>query len=126
VFKNAHAFSSFSVDDTQKAKEFYSQVLGLEVSEIMTCLLKLHISGGNKVIIYPKPNHIPATFTVLNFPVDNVEKTVEELTKRGVHFEIYNQADLKTDDKGICRGEGPTIAWFKDPAGNILSILEEK
>lgn len=77
-------------------------------------------------MIYPKPNHSPATFTILNFPGDNVEEAVEKLTKRGVRFEIYNEKDLKTDEKGIFRGEGPKIAWFKDPAGNILSVLEEK
>lgn len=127
MFKDIHAFSSFSVNDLQKAKEFYSQILGLEVSEIMGgCLLKLHIAGGNQVMVYPKPNHTPATFTILNFPVDNIEQAVDELKKRGVRFEKYDQADLKTDDKGICRGEGPNIAWFKDPAGNFLSVLEEK
>ena len=87
-------------------------------------LLRLHLSGGNNVLIYPKPNHVPATFTVLNFPVDDVDRTVDELTKRGVRFEHYNQGDLKTDEKGIMRGNGPTIAWFKDPAGNILSVLK--
>ena len=80
--------------------------------------------GGNNVLIYPKPNHVPATFTVLNFPVDDVDRTVDELTKRGVRFEHYNQGNLKTDEKGIMRGNGPTIAWFKDPAGNILSVLK--
>ena len=80
--------------------------------------------GRNDVLIYPKPNHVPATFTVLNFPVDDVDRAVDELTKRGVRFERYNQGDLKTDEKGIMRGNGPTIAWFKDPAGNILSVLK--
>lgn len=125
MFKNTKAFSGFSVSDIQKAKEFYSRTLGLEVSE-MKGLLFLNIAGGTKILIYPKPNHTPATFTILNFPVDNVEKAVDELTKRGVRFEIYNEADLKTDEKGIFRGAGPKIAWFKDPAGNILSVLEEK
>jgi catechol 2,3-dioxygenase-like lactoylglutathione lyase family enzyme len=125
MLKNTHAFSSFSVNDLQKAKEFYSRTLGLEVSE-SNGLLKLHLAGGRSVLIYPKPNHSPATFTILNFPVDGVEKAVDELTKRGVGFEIYNEPKLKTDKKGIFRGEGPTIAWFKDPAGNILSVLEEK
>ncbi len=125
MFKNTKAFSGFSVNDMQKAKEFYSRTLGLEVSE-MNGLLFLNIAGGTKILIYPKSKHTPATFTILNFPVDNVEKAVDELTKRGVRFEIYNEADLKTDEKGIFRGEGPKIAWFKDPAGNILSVLEEK
>ena len=122
---NSKAFSGFSVNDTQKAKEFYGQTLGLEVSE-SNGLLTLHLAGDNKVLIYPKPNHTPATFTILNFPVDNVDKAVDELTKRGVRFEIYNQLDIKTNEKGIMRGKGPTIAWFKDPAGNILSVLGQE
>jgi catechol 2,3-dioxygenase-like lactoylglutathione lyase family enzyme len=119
------AFSGFSVNDTQKAKEFYSRTLGLEVSE-SNGLLKLHLAGGTTVLIYPKPDHAPATFTILNFPVDTVDKTVDELTKRGVRFEIYSEPNLKTNDKGVFRGGGPVIAWFKDPAGNILSVLEQK
>jgi catechol 2,3-dioxygenase-like lactoylglutathione lyase family enzyme len=125
VLKESKAFSGFSVDDTQKAKKFYGQTLGLEVSE-SNGLLKLHLGGGATVLIYPKPNHVPATFTILNFPVDNVDRAVDELTKRGVRFEIYNEPNLKTDDRGVFRGGGPIIAWFKDPAGNILSILEEE
>ena len=124
MFKDSKAFSGFSVDDLQKAQEFYSQALGLEVSE-MNGLLELHLAGGARVLIYPKPNHTPATFTILNFPVANVERAVDELTTRGVRFEHYDEDDLKTDEKGIARGEGPTIAWFRDPAGNILSVLEE-
>ena len=123
MFKHTNAFSGFSVDDLQKAKEFYSQILGLEVSETPG-LLELHLVGGTRILIYPKPNHTPATFTILNFPVDNVEEAVDKLTKRGVHFEIYNEENLKTDEKGIFHGGGPKIAWFKDPAGNILSVLE--
>ena len=88
-------------------------------------LLTLHLAGGNNVLIYPKPNHAPAAFTILNFPVDDVDQAVDELTKRGVRFEIYNTTDIKTDKKGIMGGNGPTIAWFKDPAGNILSVLNE-
>jgi len=106
------AFSSFSVNDIQKAREFYGKTLGLE------------LSSGTKALMYPKPNHQPATFTVLNFPVESVEKAVDELSRRGVHFEVYNEPGLKTDARGISRGNGPTIAWFKDPAGNILSVLE--
>jgi catechol 2,3-dioxygenase-like lactoylglutathione lyase family enzyme len=113
------------VNDIQKAKEFYGGTLGLEVLE-SDGMLTLHIAGGTNLLVYPKPNHTPATFTILNFPVDNVEDAVEELTKRGVRFEIYDMDELKTDEKGIFRGEGPKIAWFKDPAGNILSVLEEK
>jgi len=125
MFKDTKAFSSFSVNDLQEAKEFYSQTLGLDVSETPEGL-ELHSAGSARIFIYPKPNHIPATFTVLNFPVDNVGEAVGELTKRGVRFEIYNESNLKTDDRGIFRGGGHTVAWFKDPAGNILSVLEEK
>ncbi len=124
MLKDSKAFSGFSVDDIQKAKEFYGQTLGLKVSESHG-LLTLHFAGGNNVLIYPKPNHAPATFTILNFPVGNVDKAVDELAKRGVRFEIYNTPDIKTNEKGIMRGKGPTIAWFKDPAGNIFSVLDE-
>lgn len=123
MFKDTQAFSGFSVDDVQKAKEFYGQTLGLDVSEARG-LLELHIAGGTRILMYPKENHTPATFTILNFPVANVEQAVDELTRRGVRFEAYNEGDLVTDDKGIFRGGGPKIAWFKDPAGNILSVLE--
>lgn len=119
------AFSGFSVDDIRKAKEFYGRTLGLEVSESHG-LLTLHLAGGATVLLYPKPNHAPATFTVLNFPVDDVDEAVDALTRRGVRFEIYKEAGLETDERGISRGGGgPTIAWFKDPAGNILSVLDE-
>lgn len=124
MLKTSEAFSGFSTNDIGQAKEFYGRTLGLEVSEEHG-LLTLHLGGGADVIIYPKPHHSPATFTVLNFPVDNVDKAVDELGKRGVRFEIYNEPDFKTDTKGISRGNGgPTIAWFKDPAGNILSVLD--
>jgi catechol 2,3-dioxygenase-like lactoylglutathione lyase family enzyme len=127
MLKDSKAFTSFSVDDLKKAKEFYSQKLGLEVSETKEGL-GLQIAGGNTVFMYPKPNHTPATFTVLNFPVADIEQAVDELGRRGVRCELY-EGDLKTDKKGIfrgaARGEGPNIAWFKDPAGNILSVLEQ-
>jgi predicted enzyme related to lactoylglutathione lyase len=123
MLENSQAFSSFSVNDIQKAKEFYGSTLGLEVSESQG-LLTSRLPGGNTVMIYPKPNHTPATFTVLNFPVESVEKAVTDLTSRGVRFEIYNEPNLKTDGRGILRGSGPVIAWFKDPVGNILSVLE--
>jgi catechol 2,3-dioxygenase-like lactoylglutathione lyase family enzyme len=127
MFKDTKAFSSFSVDSIQKAKEFYGQILGLDVSESYGgILLDIHIDGGRNILIYPKPNHTPATFTILNFPVKNLEKAVDDLTKRGVRFEIYYEGNIKTDEKGICLSdEGPKIAWFKDPAGNVLSVLEE-
>ena len=118
------AFSGFSVDDIKKAREFYGATLGLKVSEA-NGLLTLHLASGATVLIYPKPNHLAATFTILNFPVDNIEKAVDDLTRRGVHFEHYD-GQLKTDETGIFRGGGPLIAWFKDPAGNICSVLEQK
>ncbi len=124
MFKNAKAFSGFSVNDLSKAKEFYSKTLGLEVSEDQG-FLNIHLANGNNVFVYPKPNHSPATFTILNFPVDDIDQAVEELTKRGVRFERYSEGDIKTDNKGIARGMGQGIAWFKDPAGNILSVLED-
>ena len=123
MFKDTQAFSSFSVDDISKAKEFYSQTLGLEVSE-MNGSLFLHIADGSRILIYAKPNHIPATYTTLNFPVDDIEVAVDELTGRGVRFEQY-EGELQTDEKGIFRGGGPLIAWFKDPAGNILSVIQD-
>ena len=124
MFKDTKAFSGFSVDDTAKAKEFYEGKLGLEVTEGMMGILTLHLAGGGKVIIYPKPNHVPATFTILNFPVDDVEKAVDELTAKGITFEHY-EGEYGTDEKGIMRGKGPDIAWFKDPAGNFISVLKE-
>ena len=123
MFKNTKAVSSFSVDDLQKAKQFYSETLGLDVTEGSMGILNINLAGGGKIFVYPKPNHTPATFTVLNFPVPDVEKTVDELTAIGITFEQYD-GQIKTDKKGIVRGGGPTIAWFKDPAGNILSVLE--
>ena len=124
MLKHSKAFSGFSAADIQTAKEFYSETLGLDVTESHS-LLRLRLAGGNNVLIYPKPNHVPATFTVLNFPVKNVDLAVDELMKRGVRFEKYDLPNLRTDEKGIMRGNGPTLAWFKDPAGNILSVVEE-
>jgi catechol 2,3-dioxygenase-like lactoylglutathione lyase family enzyme len=120
---DSKAFSGFAAGDIEKAKNFYGETLGLKVSEDHG-LLTLHLAGGNNVLIYPKPNHLPATFTILNFPVNDVDQAVDELTRRGVRFERYDLPEIKTDKKGIMRGNGPTIAWFKDPAGNILSVLE--
>ena len=126
LFKEAKSFSSFSVNDVKKAKDFYSQTLGLDCSETPEGL-ELHTSD-NTVFLYPKPNHTPASFTVLNFQVDDIEAAVDELTGLGVTFEHYDMPDIKTDRRGIARGpEGPAaIAWFKDPAGNILSVLEDR
>ena len=124
MIKSNQAFSSFSVTDLQQAKQFYTEILGMEVSED-EYTLELHIGGDKKVMVYPKPNHTPASFTVLNFPVDDIEQAVDQLTGKGIRFEIYNDPGLTTDEKGILRSEGPLIAWFKDPFGNILSIIQE-
>jgi len=127
MFKLMSAFSGFSVDDLAKAKEFYATIVGLKVEDEAVGL-RLHLPAGGAVFIYPKDNHQPATFTILNFVVDNIDGAVDTLTERGLRFEHYNDA-LKTDEKGIMRGKkqnmGPDIAWFKDPAGNILSVLED-
>ena len=125
IFKDAKSFSSFSVNDLEKAKEFYGQTLGLKLSE-MEEGLELNLAGGQTVFLYPKPNHTPASFTVLNFPVKDIDEAVDELTTLGLRLEKYDLPDLKTDHRGIMRGNGPTIAWFKDPAGNILSVIEEE
>lgn len=119
-------FSSFSTNDLSRTKNFYSELLGLNVSEHSDMsILELSNDRGVYAVIYPKPNHEPATFTVLNLVVDDVEKTVDELISKGITFEQY-EGEIKTDEKGILRGMGPVIAWFKDPAGNILSIMEGK
>ena len=126
MFKNTNAFSSFSVNDIPAARTFYGDTLGLEVTEEVMeeqGFLTLHISGGATILIYPKPNHVPATFTILNFPVKDIEKAVDDLSAQGIRFEQY-EGQIKTDPKGIMRGGGPLIAWFKDPAGNVLSVME--
>jgi predicted enzyme related to lactoylglutathione lyase len=123
MLENSNAFSGFAVDDIDKAKQFYGETLGVGVSEDGE-LLRLHLGGGTQVIVYPKPDFTPATYTMLNFPVDDVDKAVDDLVARGVVFERYPGFDQ--DDKGIAREiPGPAIAWFKDPAGNILSVLQE-
>jgi predicted enzyme related to lactoylglutathione lyase len=126
MFKNNHAFSGFSVKDLEQAREFYSKTLGMEVKTGPMGMLNLKIANGSDVMIYSKPNHTPATFTILNFPVTDIDKAVDELAKRGVKFIQYDFDGIKTDEKGIMRGNGPSIAWFNDPAGNILSVLEDK
>jgi predicted enzyme related to lactoylglutathione lyase len=122
----AKVFSSFSVDDLPKAKEFYGTTLGLEVTENKEMkTLTLHLATGGRVLVYPKgPAHAPATYTVLNFQVDDIDKAVDKLVSRGLRFEKYE--GFGQDAKGIARGGGPLIAWFTDPAGNILSVLQEK
>jgi catechol 2,3-dioxygenase-like lactoylglutathione lyase family enzyme len=123
MFKNKKAFSSFSVDDLEKAKQFYGQILDLEVSQSNEGLT-LKTLGGSEIFVYPKTDHTPASFTILNFLVDNVDQAVDYLIGKGITFEIYKEGELKTDEKGIFRGT-PEIAWFKDPAGNFLSVLKE-
>jgi len=122
MLKDSHAFSGFSSNDIPKAMDFYSQTLGLELSE-ENGLLTLKLGGGHSALVYPKDDHQPATYTTLNFPVDDIDKAVDELTERGVVFEKYG-GDFGQDERGVMRGEGPPIAWFKDPAGNILSVIQ--
>jgi catechol 2,3-dioxygenase-like lactoylglutathione lyase family enzyme len=123
MFRDTKAFSGFSVDDVARAREFYGDTLGIETSE-ENGILTLHIAGDREVIAYPKEDHTPATFTILNFPVDDIEAAVDGLTERGVTFERYDQAGSDIDERGIFRDEGPLIAWFKDPAGNVLSVIQ--
>ena len=127
TFRNTQAFSGFSVDDLAKAREFYGKTLDLEIVEDESMgIMTLRLGTGARVIVYPKGDaHMPATYTILNFPVDDIEEAVDELLRRGVRFEHYDGA-IRTDAKGIHRDGGPLIAWFKDPAGNILSVLQDK
>lgn len=122
MFESAKAFSGFSVDDIAAAKAFYAGTLGLKVTE-ENGMLTLHIEGGSQILVYPKENHTPATFTILNFPVGDVDKAVDDLAARGVSTLRYD--GFPQDEKGVMRGHGPAIAWFADPAGNVLSVLEQ-
>ncbi|MGH7196400.1 MAG: VOC family protein [Candidatus Saccharimonadales bacterium] len=128
MFKDSKAFSGFSVNDLQKAKEFYGETLGLKVTEDAMGL-SLHLGSGAEVFLYPKENHEPASFTILNFPVDDIDDAVDELKAKGIQFERYdNMFPAEQDEKGILRSDtpehGPSIAWFKDPAGNVLAVLQ--
>ena len=123
MFADTRAFSGFAVDDVPKAQEFYGGTLGIRTSE-QHGIMTLHLAGGRDTIVYPKPGHTPADYTILNFPVDDIDAAVDELTARGVRFERYD--GLGQDEKGINRGGGPYIAWFTDPAGNILAVLQER
>ena len=123
MFANTKAFSGFAVDDLEAARAFYEETLGLKTSEQYD-LLTLHLAGDRDTLVYPKPDYEPATYTILNFPVDDIDEAVDELAARGVSFERYD--GFEQDEKGVFRGEGPYIAWFKDPAGNVLSVLQEK
>jgi catechol 2,3-dioxygenase-like lactoylglutathione lyase family enzyme len=125
VFKDVPAFPSFAAKDLNAEKVFFTDTLGLDVDD-QRGMLFLNLAGSNKILIYPKPDHTPASFTVLNFPVDDIDAAVDELTSRGVRFERYNVPGSTPDNKLIYRGEGPPIAWFKDPSGNIFSVLEGK
>src|SRR3954470_23301614 len=126
MFKDSKAFCSFSVNDLTKARDFYGKVLGLATSATRQGGLELTLGGGGKAFVYEKPDHSPASFTILNFQVPQVERTVAALKERGVKFEQYDQGEMKTDPQGIANCEGQKVAWFKDPAGNFIAVLEEK
>jgi len=122
MFKDTKAFSGFAVDDVERAREFYAEKLGL-LTSVENGILTLGLAGGERpTIAYPKPDHTPATYTILNFPVDDIDSAVDELMERGVAFELYD--GFGQDEKGIMRNQGPPIAWFRDPAGNILSVIQ--
>ena len=121
MFTDAKAFSGFAVDDVAAAREFYADKLGLEVSE-ENGLLTLHIAGDRPTLVYPKEDHTPAEYTILNFPVDDIDAAVDELNARGVELERYD--GFGQDERGIMRDQGPPIAWFRDPAGNVLSVIQ--
>ena len=123
MFANTKAFSGFAVGDLDQARHFYGDTLGIPASE-QNGLMTLQLAGGRDTLVYPKPDHVPATYTILNFVVDDIDKAVDELAGRGVQFERYEGAEQ--DEKGINRGGGPYIAWFRDPAGNILAVLQER
>jgi predicted enzyme related to lactoylglutathione lyase len=124
MFTPDNAFSGFSVNDLALARAFYSEILGITVTENEMGFIELHLASGARVLAYGKPNHTPASFTVLNFPVDDVEAAVDDLNARGVVTKIYTDDEMPTDAKGIMRGNGPDIAWFTDPAGNVFSVLK--
>ncbi len=123
MFANTSAFSGFAVDDVEEARAFYGEMLGLQTSE-RNGLMTLHLAGGRDTIVYPKPGHTPAAYTILNFPVQDIDQAVDELHARGVQLERYD--GFEQDEKGIFRAAGPYIAWFTDPAGNVLSVIQER
>jgi catechol 2,3-dioxygenase-like lactoylglutathione lyase family enzyme len=124
MFTTGKAFSGFSINDFEAARKFYGEILGLTVSRDDMGFLDIHLDSGATVLAYVKANHEPASFTIMNFPVDDVEAAVDDLNSRGVTTKIYDNSELRTDEKGIMRGNGPDIAWFRDPAGNVLSVLK--
>lgn len=126
AFQTTHAFSGFSVDDIDAARTFYGDTLGMEVTTNAMGFLDIRLADGGSVLVYAKPNHTPASFTILNFPVDDIDAAVDELNGRGVVTKIYDDSEFATDHKGILRGgpdRGPDIAWFTDPAGNVLAVM---
>ena len=126
AFQTTHAFSGFSVDDIDAARSFYGDTLGFDVTTNAMGFLDIHLPDGGSILVYAKPNHTPASFTILNFPVDDVDGAVDELNGRGVVTKIYDDSEFATDEKGILRGgpdRGPDIAWFTDPAGNVLAVM---
>ncbi|HET9022109.1 MAG TPA: VOC family protein [Ornithinibacter sp.] len=124
MLEHSRAFSGIAVRDGEEAKRFYGEVLGLHVEDGQMGMLVLQLAGDRPTLLYPKPDHVPATYTVLNFPVEDIEATVDALAARGVSFERYEGTEVETDEKGIFRGGGPLIAWFTDPSGNVLSIIQ--
>lgn len=126
MFAPVQGFSSFSVDDTDAARSFYADTLGLTVTDVEMGLIRITLPGGADVWVYPKPNHSPASFTIIHFVVSDVDAAVRSLNERGVQTKIYDDPDLPTDDRGIMRGNGPTIAWFRDPAENVLAVIEDQ
>ena len=125
MFTPSGAFSGFSIDDAEAAKEFYGQTLGLRVTQLESGFLNLHLESGAVVLAYVKENHEPASFTILNFEVDDVDAAVDDLNARGVDTNIYG-SDIPADSRGVMKGNGPDIAWFRDPAGNVLSVLSSR
>ncbi len=123
MFEHSKAFSGFAVNDTTAAKDFYANILGLNVTQETNGFLHLHIDGTRDILVYPKPNHTPATYTILNFPTDDIERDVDALVAKGVTFERYTGS--KQDERGINRDGGPPIAWFTDPAGNVMSVVQD-
>jgi catechol 2,3-dioxygenase-like lactoylglutathione lyase family enzyme len=123
MLEQSEAYSGFAVPDVEEAKRFYTDILGIPVTD-EEGMLALHIAGGRDILVYPKPDHAPANYTILNFPVSDVERAVDELTARGVEFQRYPGMEDDQDDKGVFHGGGPLIAWFTDPAGNIFSVIE--